>query len=221
MKYTKVILPFLLVLALIAAAYFIGMKTGANLVRKGLIDNYPTIKNIVHSAVTEVDTVVNFTLKKSDSETLFGYLGEKNSDSVLVSIPYYGRYGIDLAVRNFRIFERERNEVEVSLPAVRLLYCNFKFEQLLLNGKPATGLFGTENSQTIKNQLYELLHPVLEKNKEHQQVAKAAIAKALMFYFMPYKFSLSLYINELNVPLPQVPGINKDIDATLREMAGQ
>lgn len=221
MKVIKIILLLLLAGGVIAGIYLLGMKNGANLVRKGQIDNYPTIKNIVHSAITEADTVVNYMLKKSDNEMLFNYVGEKHVDSILISLPYYGRYGIDLSVRNFRVFERNKGEVEVSLPPVRLLYCHFKFEHLLFNGKPVTHLLATENRQIIKTQISELLHPLIEKDKKYQQLAKETIARALMYYFMPYQFNLSLYINEQNVPLPQVPGINKDVDEALREMVGQ
>lgn len=221
MKAIKIILLLLLAGGFITGIYLLGMKNGANLVRKGLIDNYPTIKNIVHSAITEADTVVNYTLQKSDNELLYNYLADKQTDSVQLTIPYIGKYGIDLAVRNFRVFERNKDEVEVSLPPVRLLYCHFKFEHLLLNGKPASPLLAKEDAQIIKTQIAELLYPLIEKDKKHQLLAKETIAKALMYYFMPYKFNLNLYINEQNVPLPQVPGINKDIDEALREMAGQ
>ncbi len=216
----KAIISIIVVL-LIASAAVIGFLKGADKVRDGLIANYPTVKNLVQGATAEFDSVFVINLTKQDNEELFNLLSAASSnDSLAISIPYYGRYGIDLSVRNFRVF-RDGQTVQVWIPATRLLYCELKFDQMSLNSSSAVALFRKENSAVLKQKMYEFLIPILEKHKSNQKAAKTAVAKAMMFYFMPYKFDLQLYINEEQQQLPIVPGINQTVDEAINEMVGK
>ncbi len=217
----KKALLIILIILLIAGAAGLGFLKGLNKVRYGLTANYPTIKNLVQGSVTEFDSVVAVTLTKNDDEELFNYLrGGSKSDTIQFSIPYYGRFGIDLSVRNFRVFE-EKGTVEVWLPAMRLLYCELKFEKLVVNGKPAAAILKYESFGTLKKEMHEYLTAKIEKNKLHQQAAKQTLAKALMFYFMPYKFDLKLYIDNQYQTLPIVPGVNQTVDEAINQMLGK
>lgn len=214
MKVLKISLLVLLVVVAIVATYFIGYKAGADVVRNGLLANYPTVKNVVQSGDIETDSTLTFTLTAQDDSALFGLLGNsQSSDSIQVSIPYYGRYGIDLAIRHFRFFINDDKDVEMWLPGVTLRYCELKFDQLLINGKPAVAA----NSPNMHKTMYVYLIPLLGKNRKAQKAAKLAVTKALMYYFMPYKFGLRLYIDKEYQDLPMVPGANLTVEEAAKK----
>jgi len=134
---------------------------------------------------------------------------------VLFSIPYYARYGVDLTVRNFRLFRNEET-VEVWLPDTKLQYCELKFDRMLLNGKTTSNC-----TATLRTKLYEYIIPLLEKNKTNRKISKTATVKTLMYYFMPYKFELKVYIAEEQQTLPSVPGVNQTVDEAINQMLGK
>ncbi len=218
MKKGKIILLVVLVMAAIAGAGFFGLKYGVGLMQNGLVANYPTVKNIVHGAATEFDSTATITLTKADDEALFDYLkGDLKSDTLQFSIPYYGRYAVDLSFRNFRVFKNEEEAVEVWLPACVLRYCELKFDGLVVNGKPSAALFKSDSGTDIRTKLYAYLIPVIENNKANQKAGKLAATKALMLYFMPYKLDLKVYIANQQQTLPVVPGANQTVDEAIKE----
>ena len=222
MKTGKIILVVLLVIAAIAGAGFLGLKYGVGLMQNGLVANYPTIKNIVNGAATEFDSTAVVTLSKAEDEILFNYLkGDSKSDTLQFSIPYYGRYAVDLSFRNFRVFRNDEGAVEVWLPACMLRYCELKFGGLLVNGKPMSAIFKSDNAADVRKKLYTCLIPVIEKNKANQKAARLTVTKALMFYFMPYKLDLKVYIDLVEQPLPIVPGVNQTVDEAIKEAFGK
>ncbi|HLP52943.1 MAG TPA: hypothetical protein VK154_18775 [Chitinophagales bacterium] len=214
MKILKISLLVLFVGAAIVATYLIGYKTGADVVRNGLLANHPTIKNVVQSSDIETDSILTFTLTAQDDSSLFNLLSNnRRSDSFRVSIPYYGRYGVDLTIRHFRFFINDDKDVEIWLPGVTLLYCELKFDQLLINGQQAAAA----NSPNLHKTMYAYLIPLLGKNRASQKAAKLAVTKALMYYFMPYKFGLRLYIDKEFQDLPLVPGANLTIEEAVKK----
>jgi hypothetical protein len=218
MKTGKIILIAVLVLAAIAGAGFFGLKYGVGLMQNGLVANYPTVKNIVNGAATEVDSIAVINLTKADDEALFNYIkGDSKSDTVQFSIPYYGRYAVDLSFRNFRVFRNDDGAVEVWLPACMLRYCELKFDGLVVNEKPSAAVFKSENASDIRKKLYAYLIPVIEKHKANQKAARLTVTKALMFYFMPYKLDLKVYIANNQQQLPIVPGVNQTVDEAIKE----
>ena len=222
MKSGKNILLVIAFLVVAAGACFMGIKYGADLVRNGIVSNYPTIKNVVHGSYIEVDSSVSVVLTKADDEELFNSLKQFSKvDTILFSVPYYGRYGVDLSVRNFRVFKNDEGAVEVWLPAVTMRYCELKFEGLSINGTSANLLVQSADVFKIRKKLYAFLIPILEKNKTHQKAARLAVTKAMMFYFLPYKLNLKVYIDNNEQPLPLVPGVNQSVDDAVRQAVGK
>lgn len=222
MKFVKIALVVIVFAALLAGVYFVGVKSGADLVRNGLLANYPTVKNVVQSANVEFDTTVTATLTATENAALFNYLkGTAKGDSLEVSIPYYGRYGIDLSVRNFRVFKNDEGAVEVWLPAVVMRYCELKFDGLIINGGAASAALKGDNAAAIRKELYTWLIPLLQKSKPQVKAAKLAETKAMMYYFMPYKFDLKLYIDGEMQNLPLVPGVNQSVDDAIKQAVGK
>lgn len=216
----KKILVIILIAILTTAGVVIGFIKGADKVRNGLVANFPTVKNLVQGTTVEFDSVISVSLTKTDDETLFNLLNtDSKTDSVSFSIPYYARYGVDLTVRNFRLFRNEET-VEVWLPDTKLQYCELKFDRMILNGK-ATTIFKADNSSVARSKLYEYLIPVLGKNKINRKISKTATVKTLMYYFMPYKFDLKVYIAEEQQTLPMVPGVNQTVDEAINQMLGK
>ncbi|MCX6198042.1 MAG: hypothetical protein NTY88_02310 [Bacteroidetes bacterium] len=212
----KKILVIILLAILNTAGVVIGYIKGAEKVRNGLVANFPTVKNLVQGTTVEFDSVVSISLTRGDDETLFNLLkADSKVDSVLFSIPYYARYGVDLTVRNFRLFRNEET-VEVWLPDTKLQYCELKFDRMLLNGKTTSNC-----TATLRTKLYEYIIPLLEKNKTNRKISKTATVKTLMYYFMPYKFELKVYIAEEQQTLPSVPGVNQTVDEAINQMLGK
>lgn len=221
MKGFKIVLLVVVAAVLLAGAYFFGMKSGADLVRNGLIANYPTVKNVVQGTSIEVDSVASVTLAKAENEELFQLLGgDAKADTLNFSIPYYGRYGVP-SVGPFRVLKNGDGEVEVWMPPAKMQYCELKFDGMFINGKPATAVVRDENTVELKRKLYDFLIPVLNKNKGNLKAAKLSATKALMFYFIPYKFDLKVYIDNDIQDLPVVPGVNQSVDEAIKKAIGK
>ncbi|MBK8659015.1 MAG: hypothetical protein IPN22_09135 [Bacteroidetes bacterium] len=209
MKVLKPVLLVVLFLGAIGTAFFYGL----NKVRDGLVANYPTIKYVVNGALTDIDSSITFVVTKAEAPALLEAVKSYTiSDSLELTVPYYGRYGVDLSVRNYRVF-RDGQTIEVWLPASTLIYSELKFDKIQMNGKGYAG----DNFFTVKNELYKYLLPVLQKHKSHQAKARKNVAKALMFYFIPYKFDLKFFIENQLQTLPVLPGVNKDVDEYIKE----
>ena len=197
-------------------AYFIGMMKGANLVRNGILQNYPTVYNVIAGSQIEVDTVIDFSIAKGDSSALATLLKvESKQDTFHMVVPYYGRYGINLS--RYRRVVPDGNLVEIALPEIKMYYCEIKFDQVLLNGMPLTTKFNGANYTAIKNALYARLLPVLSKEKANREKAKQSVIKSLAYYILPYKFELRIYIDNELQTIPVIPGANKDVDEFINE----
>ncbi len=212
MKILKIVILLIATAGVLVGTYFFGLKGGSNLVRNGIMANYPTVKNVVQSADVEIDSALNFSIKPEDDSLLYGLIKENSKgDSLQISIPFYVRYGVDLSVRNFRVFKDDKGDAEVWLPAVTLRYCELKFDRMIVNGKPATGTAAAHKA------LYDYLIPRFEKNRKNQEAAKLNVTRAMMYYFMPYKFGLTLYIGDEQQSLPLLPGVNQTVDDAVKE----
>lgn len=216
MKKGKIVLITLVVIALLVAAYFIGMMKGANLVRNGILQNYPSVAAIIAGSQVEVDTTVELSVYKDDDTGLFTLLKEETkSDTLQLKVPYYGRYGINLS--RYRRVVPDGNLVEIALPEIKMYYCEIKFDQVLVNGIPLTAKFNGANYAAIKNALYTHLLPVLSKDKANKARAKENVIKSLAYYILPYKFELRIYIDNELQTIPVLPGANKDVDEFIQE----
>lgn len=216
MKYIKPLLILLILLLASAGAFYAGTKYVLGKVKQGAIDNYPTFKNIVQSADIEVDTLIVLNITPDDDRALYNLLNNGPANlPVEVTIPYYGRYGIDLSVRHYRIFVNDDGELEIWLPAVSQKYCEVKFEGILVNGKPAN-LYGKPDVMQARKAVYNYLLPELSKHRQHKKDAALSVTKALMYYIIPMQYQLKLYINSQQQQLPLLPGVNQSIDDAIK-----
>lgn len=199
-----------------ATAFILGLYLGANKVREGLIANYPLFKKIISNTETEVDSAMIIALNPTEHAALFN-LFHNNEDKVELTIPYHAKYGMDLEAKNFKT-DRVKNEVEIILPRVYLLNYAVAFDKILVNGKPSWKIFSDPKTfETYKPQIEELVRLPLEKNKAHLNEGKKNIAITAMWFLMPYKYNISVFFNSEEFPLPQVPGINKDVEEYIKE----
>jgi hypothetical protein len=221
MRVVKILLTGIVILGLIAAGYIFGMKSGADLVRNGMVQDYPVIKTLVTGSMVDFDSTVDVSLTMKDDSALFNYLkGTSKSDTIRISIPAYTRYGIDMAAGSVRPFERE-DALEIWVPAIKLVYCELRFDRLLVKGQPGAEIMNKADGPAIRRAFYNYFIPLLNKHKSHIKAAKNNVAKSLMFYFIPFKFNLKVYIDNEQWPLPIVPGVNKSVDEAIRESLGK
>jgi hypothetical protein len=199
-----------------AAAFVLGLYLGANKVREGLIANYPLFKKIISNTETEVDSAMFIALNPTEQPALFN-LFNTNEGKVELTIPYHAKYGMDLEAKNFKT-DRVKNDVELILPRVYLLNYAVAFDKILVNGKPSWKIFSDPKTfEMYKPQIEELVRLPLEKNKSHINEGKKNITTTAMWFLMPYKYHLRVFFNSEEYPLPQVPGINKNVDDYLKE----
>ena len=210
------ILPYTVCVFIAAAAFFAGKYSGANLVRDGLVANYPLFKNIVSNTVTEKDSTLSLNVLYKDQNDLFALLGLKESDSLLLHIPYHAIYGQDLNSKYFRV-SQTKNLIEVYLPKsyVRTYYINF--HRVSANGKN----IDKNSSENAKKLLNEMVIIPLNKDRAVVKAANTKIAEAVMWLFVPYKFELKMFFDNQTFPLPEVVGLNKDVDAFIKENIGK
>lgn len=216
MKYTKAIAIVLLVLVTAAAAFYTGVRYVTGKVKQGVIDNYPTFKNIVQSADIEVDTLITLEVSAESDKALYDLLNTAHAEGPLtVTIPYYSRFGIDLSVRHYRIHINDEGELEVWLPVIAPKYCEVKFDRILINGKPGN-IYSSTNVIETRTAIYNYLLPELAKHRQHKKDAALSITKALMYYVIPMQHKLKLYIDKQEQQLPLLPGVNQSIDDAVR-----
>ncbi len=213
----RIFLVAIAVLLFAVGGFFIGLFKGVNLVRQGLVDNYPTVRNVITGSFIEVDSTMEATITKAENPELFELLkGDNQGDSLTVMVPYYGRYGVDMN-RYIRVV-RDGEYAEVAVSKMIMTYCEIKFQDLLVNGQSAAAVIKEGNYPLLRAKMYDFVLPVLSKNKSHIAKAKLNVAKALVFYFEPYKFHLRFFIDNQLQPVPVVPGANKDVDEYIHEV---
>ncbi|MCS6935497.1 MAG: hypothetical protein NZM35_10170 [Chitinophagales bacterium] len=208
----KITLVLLAVALLVTGAAYLAFMKGVNIMRDGLVANYPVVKYVVAGASTEIDSVLQLQIRESEHTALYQALCNAcNTSEMQITLPYYARYEIGLNSRYFRII-RDKNTVEVWLPDPALVFCDIKIDQMKVNGVPVS----YNKYPALKQELYKTILPVLEKNKSHLHAARQNVAKALIYYFVPYKLDLKLYINNEQQSLPEVPGVTIDVDTYLK-----
>lgn len=208
-------IKYLLVVLLVVVASITGFYIGTNIVRDGLVANYPTIKNLVNRSYVEVDTVLTIPISAEETPALFENSLVKKTDSPTLAVRVLAKYGTNLDTHFYKI-NKKGNEIEAMLPNVWVL----EYTVLNYTFSAKTVDFSTLNSAANKD-MRSLLPLKLEKFKSFHLAAKNKIATALMFYFMPYKFDLKLFFSNQQLPLPVVVGLNKDIQSHINEQVGK
>lgn len=217
MNKARIFLILLLVAIVIAGASYFALMKGVNMMRDGLVANYPVVKYVVAGALVEVDSTLNATISKTEYPDLYNALCNGcKQEQLQISAPYYARYEIGMNTRYFRII-RDKNTVEVWLPEPTLAYCELKFDQMKVNGTSPN----IQNFPVFRKIMYEHFLATITKHKANMAAARKNVAKALIFYFVPYKLDLKLYIGNQLQTLPEVPGVTKDIDSYIKENFGQ
>ncbi len=210
----------IVVVAAVAGAFVFGMYSGAGKVRDGLLANYPLFKLIISNAQTEVDSVMTIALSPEEDAALYNFYKGSVNDVVL-TIPYRANYGMDLEAKNFKK-DRNGDEVELILPRCYLMDYNVAFDDIKVNGINTWKHYKDAAAYgSVKPALSELMRMRLEKQKEHIKKGKHNITVAAMWLLMPYKFKLRVFFDGQEFPLPQVPGLNKDVNEYLKEQVGK
>lgn len=200
----------LLVLAIVVAGavgYFSLMK-GVDLVKQGLVDNYPLAKHLIHHTRVRTDTVIELTVSSKDIPGL-----NLSDSAATLRIPYRAEYGIDLSVRNYKLF-RDGKEVECMLPPIRCLFHSVYTKDVLLNGQAPDA----PTKALLQPWMEAQLESLLIRDKRMVAEARLEITKGLMYLFIPYGFGLRLYIDNTRMELPLLPGINQKVDDYLNQL---
>lgn len=208
-------IKYLLVVLLVVVASITGFYIGTNIVRDGLVANYPTIKNLVNRSYVEVDTVLTIPISAEETPALFENSLVKKTDSPTLAVRVLAKYGTNLDTHFYKI-NKKGNEIEAMLPNTWVLdytVLNYTFSAKKLD-------FSTLNTAANKD-MHSLLPLKLEKFKSFHLAAKNKIATALMFYFIPYKFELKVFFSNQQLPLPVVVGLNKDVNEYIGEQVGK
>jgi hypothetical protein len=211
----KIILAAAVVI-ITAAAFFYGKYSGANLVRDGLVANYPLFKNIVSNNTIEKDSVLTIAANFEEHKSLFDIFGLKTTDSLQFKIPYHAVYGMDLNSKYFRVSQQE-NLIEVYLPKsyVRTFAINEK--SITANNKSIAENLTREQQNEVVKYLNEIILLPLSKDRAAIRIANNKIAESVMWLFIPYKFELKMYFDNQNFELPSVVGLNEDVEKYLKD----
>ena len=216
----KKVLLLLLVIALGVGSFFYGKYTGAELVRNGLSANFPITKQLFTGALTEVDSTLQLTVNRQDYPALFDAT-KTIGDTAKLVIAYHARYGIDLYVRFYK-FQRDGNTLEAYMPKVRLFDNYNKLDEFSINSKTLCQFnFDEAGRKTLRTALNEVTNYYLEKDKIHINKASRRLTEVIMYYFMPYKFDLKIYYDNVEYPLPSVPGITQSVEEYVKQQVGK
>lgn len=215
----KKLIAVLLVLAVGAGLFFGGLFTGANKVRGGLIKNYPLFKSIVSSATVEVDSVFECEVVKTNQPAFHELLSKyTKGDSIKVRVTYHAVYGTNLSTRHFILTLKEKEEVDIMLPKPYPYNIELKLQSLQVNGVIPGICINSEEYGKVQRFLLEEMSVPLSKAELHLEKARRNTAEVVMWYLMPYKYKVNLYFDGRNYVLPEVPGINKDVDEYMKEV---
>jgi len=216
----KTFLVVVVLVAAIAGAFVAGMYSGAGKVRDGLLANYPLFKTLISNAQTEVDSVITISLSPTEDAALYNFY-KGSANEVVLTIPYRAKYGMDLEAKNFKT-DRKKDEVELILPRCYLMDYNLAFDDIKVNGINTWKHYSDAAAySSVKPALNERVRMTLEKHKEHIKKGKHKITVAAMWFLMPYKFKPRVFFDGQEFPLPQVPGLNKDVTEYLKEQVGK
>jgi hypothetical protein len=184
-----------------------------------LVANYPTIKNLINRTYIEMDSTISIPiykgLKSNQDEVsiLDALLESENKDTLFAIVHFRAKFGVDVDSHFFKI-NRDGDNLEILLPPSHVLSYAYDNHSLLRtkNDMEDIALYHIVDEQLLIQ---------LEKIKYKKNEAKKLITEALMFYFIPYKFNIKMYFDNQEFPLPQVPGLNKDVKEYIEEQVGK
>ena len=201
-------------------AFFIGKFNGANLVRNGIVANYPNFKSLITNAVIEKDSTVTFYLVNKKHADFFALLKHPTADTIWMSVPYHAVYGTDLNSKFYKIGQ-EGNQLEALMPKPYLRSVVVGFDEVKANGKNLFDTYGREVCNQAKPMINEMMYKPLNKDKIALENARRNITERVMWLFIPYKFDLKIYFANQQYELPEIVGLNKDVDAFLKQSFNQ
>ncbi len=170
---------------------------------------------MVNRSYVEVDTVLTIPISAEETPALFENSYVKETDSPTLTVRVLAKYGTNLDTHFYKINKRG-NEIEAMLPKT------WAIEYTVLNySSNVKHLLEKELYVCANRDIATLLPLKLEKIKAFQAAAKTKIATALMFYFMPYKFSLKIFFGNQELKLPEVVGLNKEVEEYIGEQVGK
>lgn len=192
-----------------------GVFAGGEMVRRGLVKNYPLFMNTVSQATITADSVYETVIDNSTNPPLHDLMMSiSNAEVTRLRVHYHAVYGCDLSAKNYK-FNRSGNTLEVLLPKPYVYHLEIKAEQITVNDRPIATTF--DKLGPLKRLLAEEMSVPLSKTENHLQAARTKITTSLMWLLLPYGFNLNISFDGRNTPLPKVPGLNQDVDEYLKE----
>ncbi len=183
MKYTLFVA---LLLVFGGAAFYFGRKSATDDVTQNFINNVSVVKQIAELSSLSVQGTT--TVKVSNSGTGSTWTKFKNffnENTLLVTVPYVAKFGLNLAAKQVAINSKEKI-VSITLPSCKMLSLQLELDKIVAMNK--TGLFAStsiEEFSKAQQQLYKEATQTLSSNTEYLKSAQVHIEKALQEFYKP------------------------------------
>jgi hypothetical protein len=170
--------------------------------------------------VIEKDSVVTFYLVNEKHADFFALLKHPTTDTIWMSVPYHAVYGASLDAKFYKIGQ-EGNQLEAYMPKPYMRSVIVGFDGVTANGKNLLDTYGRAIYDQSKTMIHEMMAKPLNKDKVALEKARRNIAERVMWIFIPYKYDLKIYFDNQQYELPEIVGLNKDVDKFLKETFSQ
>lgn len=186
------LLIIVLLMALCAAMYFLGKKSGTTQVKAAIINNTQLVKQIAELSSLEItgNTTAKITNVAGESgiwNNLKNYFAE---NTLQVSIPYIAKYGVDVSKADVKINKTDTALV-IKLPAVKMLSLQLVLDRMETMNQ--TGVFATTTIADMKmaeQQLYSSAQKDLSTNAVLLEKAKLHITEIYNDYYKPLGYKV-------------------------------
>jgi hypothetical protein len=182
----------ILLIAFATAMYFLGKKNGTTELKATIINNQQMVQQIAELSVLEVSGTTTTKLTNVDDKNGF-WDGVKNyfaENTLLVTIPYHAKYGVDMSKGKVTINKID-TVVVLFFPPVKLL--SFQLELDKMETMNETGLFNRTTIADMKRAqqtLYTTANQQLVNNTTLLAKAREHVNDIFVEYYRPLGYKV-------------------------------
>jgi len=175
-------------IAIAVLLFWLGKQFGSKSVSQSILSNSQIVREIAELASLEVQG--NATIKRSnindDGEWTTNLKKAFLENTIWVSVPYTGKYGINVDEKSFKVTVSDK-KITINIPQPKLLSYELKVDKMETSNRKGWFLFQDDETYTdVQRKLYQTSREQLENNQLYINQSKEKLTKIIRQYYQPF-----------------------------------
>ncbi|SFN26948.1 Protein of unknown function [Chitinophaga sp. YR627] len=175
-------------IAIAVLLFWLGKQFGSKSVSQSILSNSQIVREIAELASLEVQG--NASIKRSnitdDGEWTTNLKKAFMENTIWVSVPYTGKYGINVDEKSFKVTVSDK-KITINIPQPKLLSYELKVDKMETSNRKGWLLFQDDETYTdVQRKLYQTSREQLENNQLYINQSKEKLTKIIRQYYQPF-----------------------------------